>query len=1275
MASPALYLSPHPHNFQNAKVLVTLEYGRLKLKVVEIRGPAAGDTQSQLTLARLPAVETDSKLCICGATAVAHYLASDWMRGSGPKDEALVQQWLSFADNEVVQPACAWAFPVLGLLKHNKQAVERAQLELKKILKFLDDHLRLRTYLVGEGVTLADIAVSCALLLPYKHVLEPDFRKPYVNVNRWFLTCVNQPEFKRALGEVKLCEKIVPVTGEKCPGRQQQQQQQRVVSPEPVAPAEEPVKKTPAQLKKEAKKKEKMDKFLQKQDKLKEQQQAQPEKKAKAEKKEKKDLGVITYDVATPAGEKKDVTCPMPDSYSPQYVEAAWYAWWEKQGFFKPEYGHNISEPNPKGTFMICIPPPNVTGSLHLGHALTNAIQDSLTRWHRMRGETTLWNPGCDHAGIATQVVVEKKLWRETGRTRHDLGRQSFIEEVWKWKNEKGDRIYHQLRKLGSSLDWDRACFTMDAKLSNAVEEAFIRLHDEGVIYRSKRLVNWSCTLNSAISEIEVDKKELMGRTLLPVPNYKDKVEFGVLISFAYKIEGSDEEVVVATTRVETMLGDTAVSVHPKDPRYQNLKGKFVIHPFCDRKMPVVFDEFVDMNFGTGAVKITPAHDQNDYEVGMRHGLEFINIMDDNGSLINVPEPFLGMKRFDARKAVLDALKQKGLFKEVKDNPMVVPFCSRSKDIVEPLLKPQWYVRCNEMAKMAADAVRNGDLKIVPETHLKTWFNWMDNIRDWCISRQLWWGHRTPAYFVTVNDPAVPPGEDTDGKYWVSGRTEEIARQKAAKSFNVSPDLISLRQDDDVLDTWFSSGIFPFSIFGWPNETEDLKAFYPGTLLETGHDILFFWVARMVMMGLKLTGKLPFSEVYLHAIVRDAHGRKMSKSLGNVIDPLDVIFGITLEGLHAQLLESNLDPTEVERAKEAQKSDYPVGIPECGTDALRFALCAYTSQGRDINMDVNRILGYRHFCNKLWNATKFAIRGLGENFAPESPAQCSSRGSLIDRWILSRLSHAVELCDRGFKLYDFPGITTAIYNFWLYELCDVYLECLKPVFAGADEDAAHVARHALYTCLDVALRLLSPFMPFVTEELYQRLPRRSAQDPPSIGVTPYPDCDECCWRDEELDRNVEFAMSVTRTIRSLRADYNLTKTKADCYLKCSDESTAALVRQFSSDIQTLSSSKSVTILVNEDSPNGCALALASDRCSVNLMLKGLIDAEKEVTKLRTKQGEVQKQIEKLREKMSKADYRTKVPQKIQESEAEKLKQSQTELQKVEEAIQNFEMMI
>uniref|UniRef100_A0A8C7LXX7 valine--tRNA ligase n=1 Tax=Oncorhynchus mykiss TaxID=8022 RepID=A0A8C7LXX7_ONCMY len=1025
----SLYISPHPDDFRSLMALVAAEFCPSRpCTLIE-------DPPASLALCSRPSLVLGSGggEVLSGAIAVAWYLASQGkMIGSNAKQESQVWQWLSFADNEQI--------PVLTLLitklpivlsdsDDSMQLQQSSHAEMMHVLNVLDKNLESRTFLVGNSLTLADIAVATAALLPFKYALEPSNRRALTNVTRWFLTCVNQSQFVNVLGQISLCEKMVPVT---------------------PRPSVAPVPATEAQLKKEAKSREKLEKF---------QQKKKMEEKKKQEKKLKKDLGVISYDVPTPPGEKKDVLSPLPDSYSPQYVEAAWYSWWEKQGYFKPEYGRkSISEPNPRGVFMMCIPPPNVTGSLHLGHALTNAIQDCLTRWHRMRGETTLWNPGCDHAGIATQVVVEKKLMRERGMSRHDLGRDQFIQEVWKWKNEKGDRIYHQLKKLGSSLDWDRACFTMDPKLSNAVQEAFIRLHEDGVIYRSKRLVNWSLFLS----------------IMLIALFHFFSLYFCLLL---LNVSLSDEEVIVATTRIETMLGDSAVAVHPADPRYQHLKGKVVLHPFCDRMMPIVF-EFVDINFGTGAVKITPAHDHNDYEVGNRHNLAFINILDENGLLINVPAPFLGMKRFEARKAVLQALKDRGQFKESKDNPMVVPVCSRSKDIVEPLLKPQWYVDCADMGKQAADSVREGRLKIIPDHHHKTWFNWLDNIRDWCISRQLWWGHRIPAYFVTVNDPSVTPGEDMDGHYWVSGRTEEDARDKAAKRFNVSTDKVTLRQDEDVLDTWFSSGIFPFSIFGWPNE--DLSVFYPGSLLETGHDILFFWVARMVMMGLKLTGKLPFKEVYLHAVVRDAHGRKMSKSLGNVIDPLDVITGISLEGLYAQLQDSNLDPVEVEKAKQGQQSDYPTGIPECGTDALRFALCAYTSQGRDIDMDVNRILGYRNFCNKLWNAVKFAMRTLGGNFVPSEKAQVRD---LSIQCVLTAVS-----CP-WFQAYDFPAITTAIYNFWLYELCDIYLVSLFVCEGGVCVQAV-VCRQTLFT----GLCLLAPIMPFVGEELYQRLPRRRSQD-------------------------------------------------------------------------------------------------------------------------------------------------------------------------------------
>ncbi|EHB16074.1 Valyl-tRNA synthetase, partial [Heterocephalus glaber] len=1141
----------------------------------------------------------------------------------GSRAAVLVQQWVSYADTELIPAACGATLPALGL-RSPAQDPQAALGALGKALQPLEEWLRLHTYLAGDAPSLADLAAVTALLLPFRYVLEPSARQIWGNVTRWFRTCVQQPEFRAVLGEVALLS-----------GTRSSSQQ-----PAPEVPAPP---KTAAQLKKEAKKREKLEKFQQKQ-RILQQQPAPGEKKPKAEKKEKRDLGVITYDIPIPPGEKKDVSGAMPDSYSPRYVEAAWYPWGGRAGFFKPEYGRpSVSAPNPRGVFMLCIPPPNVTGSLHLGHALTNAIQDSLTRWHRMRGETTLWNPGCDHAGIATQVVVEKKLWRERGLSRHQLGREAFLQEVWKWKEEKGDRIYHQLKKLGSSLDWERACFTMDPKLSAAVTEAFVRLHEEGVIYRSTRLVNWSCTLNSAISDIEVDKKELTGRTLLSVPGYKEKVEFGVLVSFAYKVQGSDsdEEVVVATTRIETMLGDVAVAVHPEDPRYQvgrpgpqleglpaspegsHSHGKSVIHPFLSRSLPIVFDDFVDMEFGTGAVKITPAHDQNDFELGQRHRLEAVSIMDSRGALVGGPPPFLGLPRFEARKAVLAALKERGLFRGVQDNPMVVPLC-----------------------------------------------------RDWCISRQLWWGHRIPAYFVTVHDPAVPPGEDPDGRYWVSGRSKAEAREKAAREFAVSPDKIALEQDEDVLDTWFSSGLFPFSILGWPSQSEDLSVFYPGTLLETGHDILFFWVARMVMLGLKLTGRLPFREVYLHAIVRDAHGRKMSKSLGNVIDPLDVVHGVSLQGLHDQLLNSNLDPSEVEKAKEGQKADFPAGIPECGTDALRFGLCAYTSQGRDINLDVNRILGYRHFCNKLWNATKFALRGLGEGFVPSPTPTPGGQESLLDRWILSRLTEAVRLSNEGFRAYDFPAITTAQYSFWLYELCDVYLECLKPILSGVDLVAAQCARQTLYTCLDVGLRLLSPFMPFVTEELFQRLPRRTPQAPASLCVTPYPEPAECSWKDPEAEAALELALSITRAVRSLRADYNLTRTRPDCFLEVADEATGTLALAVSGHVQALASAGVVTILaLGAPAPQGCAVALASDRCSIHLQLQGLVDPARELGKLQAKQAEVRRQAQRLRERRSAVGYSGKVPLEVQETDGAKLRQTEAELRKVEEAIVLFQKML
>jgi valyl-tRNA synthetase len=654
-----------------------------------------------------------------------------------------------------------------------------------------------------------------------------------------------------------------------------------------------------------------------------------PVAKPAAEKKEKKikEPEQIWVD-NTPFGDKKNIE-EFPTSYQPKYVESAWQAWWEKEGYYTPDVEKALKT-LPADKFVMVIPPPNVTGSLHLGHALTTAVEDTLTRYHRMKGKIVLWVPGTDHAGIATQSIVEKRLKKDEGLTRHDLGREEFIKRVWQWKEMYGNKITNQIRCLGASVDWTRESFTMDANLSRAVTEAFCRFHEKGLLYRDTRLINWSCALQSAISEIEVDYIDLEGRTFLAVPNHKEKAtyEFGMITSFAYKVYESDtnEEIIVATTRLETMLGDTAVAVHPEDPRYKHLHGKFLLHPFNDRKIPIITDDIlVDMNFGTGAVKITPAHDPNDYLCGKRNNLDFIIVLTEDGKIASNGGQFAGLMRYDARIAMEKELESLGLLKGKEVNKMRLGLCSRSGDIIEPMLTPQWYVNCNSMAKKAADAVRNGELRIVPDFHEATWYRWLDNIRDWCVSRQLWWGHRIPAYFVRLpNEDRVDKNEPQNSDRWFVARSESEARIQAAIKLNVDASTLILEQDEDVLDTWFSSGLFPFSVFGWPNNTDDLKAFYPTTLLETGADILFFWVARMVMMGLELTDQLPFTTVYLHAMVRDKYGRKMSKSLGNVIDPLEVINGCQLKDLLSKIDEGNLPAKEVFQRYFRYESHYSI---------------------------------------------------------------------------------------------------------------------------------------------------------------------------------------------------------------------------------------------------------------------------------------------------------------------------------------------------------------
>lgn len=863
---------------------------------------------------------------------------------------------------------------------------------------------------------------------------------------------------------------------------------------------------------KEEAKRLKLEKFKQKQANLQVHSLKKETKESSVEKLAKLTSGIKLEDV--PPGQMKDILSELPQTYLPAQVEHSWYSYWEKNGFFKPEY--DKLEAKLKGDtkemksdrFVMVIPPPNVTGTLHIGHALTIAIQDSLVRWNRMKGLTTLWVPGSDHAGIATQVVVEKKIQRERNLTRHDLGRDAFIAEVWKWKEDKGDFIYDQFRRLGCSVDWDRTVFTLDPKCVKAVNTAFKRLFKSGYISRDKRLVNWSCKLKSAISDIEVDHEELSGRRTLQVPGYDKRIEFGIIETFAYEVYNEsqteiDDKIWVSTTRLETMLGDTAIAVHPSDKRYEHLNGRFVKHPFCSRKLKIIRDEKVEKDFGTGAVKITPAHDHEDYEKGKRHGLDFINIFTDDGLIESGYGKFSGMKRFDARFAIRNELKSLGLLKEEspKDNPMKVPICSRSKDIIEPRIKEQWFMNCQEFARRAMEETESGKLRM-PKSHINQWKRWMDpesiSRHPWCVSRQLWWGHRVPAYKAYIKG-------QNDKYQWVCGIDLEDAKREASSVLGeTNLDLIECDQDEDVLDTWFSSGLFPFSVFGWPDETSDLKKFYPTNLLETGEDILFFWVARMVMFGLALTNELPFTDVYLHSIVRDAEGRKMSKSLGNVIDPLDVISGITLDGLHAKLKESNLDQKEHDRAVSGQKKLFPIGIPECGTDALRFKLCEYCTGSGDIHLRVDQLVGDRLLCNKIWQACKFSFLTLGDDFKFSYSNLDLTKRDQMDLEILAKLFHAVDESNLGFENFNFRRVTVACRTFWREEFCSIYIEHIKKLRNDGQLNESN--KQTLFICLDTGLRLLHPLMPYITEELYQRLMAKFSSEPvtPSICVARYP---------------------------------------------------------------------------------------------------------------------------------------------------------------------------
>ena len=1025
--------------------------------------------------------------------------------------------------------------------------------------------------------------------------------------------------------------------------------------------------KSERELAKERQKAEKAAKLAAKQEKQKALQAAsQPKQK---EKKQQEKLP--PYEEETPPGEKK-ILKPLDDEYHkayiPSVVESAWYDWWEKEGFHEPEFAAdgNVKE---KGYFVISIPPPNVTGALHIGHALATALQDAMIRWNRMKGLTVLYVPGCDHAGISTQSVVENMLYnRRNGMTRHDLGREKFVETVWEWKEEYHIKINKVLRRLGGSMDWTREAFTMDANLSAAVRQTFVQLHDEGLIYRANRLVNWCTKLTTALSNLEVDQKELEGSTKLDVPGYEKKIEFGTIWNFKYPIDGTKDAIEVATTRPETMLGDSGVAVHPTDDRYKHLIGKFVKHPFVDRLLPIFGDETVEKDFGTGAVKVTPAHDFNDFARGKQHKLEFINILNDDGTMNSNAGPFAGQKRFDVRYAVIDELTKLDLYVGKAPNKMSIPLCSKSKDVIEPVLKPQWWMHMKPLAGPAIEAVKSGQIKLRPTSAENTYYRWMENIDDWCLSRQLWWGHQIPAYYVKTKDG---PAYDDDSEYWICGKTEEEARTKAEKKFPGKS--FELVRDPDCLDTWFSSGLWPFSTLGWPNETSDLQKLFPTSILETGWDILFFWVARMIFFSLKLTGKVPFDEVYCHSLIRDSEGRKMSKSLGNVIDPVDIMDGITLQQLNDKLKTGNLAPKEIERATKWQQSAFADGIDECGADALRFSLINYTTGGGDINFDVKVMRSYRNFCNKIYQATKYVLGNLPADFKPQSKGGKTGKESLPERWILHKMNDATKDINEALTAREFSRATQSLHNYWLYELCDVYIENSKAIIRDGSPAEKQSAIDTLYTALDGALTMMHPFMPFLTEELWQRLPRRPGDSTKTIVLAAYPECD-ATLDDPQSERAYELLLGCSKGVRSLLQEYAV-KEDGTAYVQTFNDEAHRTAQREVTAIKALSGKSLAHLNVlnpGESVPAGSAAYPVSSAAAVFLEIKGKVDPNTEVKKVQTKLSRTADGV-KEQEKLI-ASLGANVGAEVRAKEDARLKNLTTEQRTYEESIARFQQM-
>ncbi len=920
----------------------------------------------------------------------------------------------------------------------------------------------------------------------------------------------------------------------------------------------------------------------------------------------------------------------MDKIYEPQSIEINWYKTWEQKGYFAPQAG--------AASYCIMLPPPNVTGSLHMGHAFQQTLMDILTRYHRMLGDSTLWQCGTDHAGIATQMVVERQL-EARGDSRHDLGREKFTDAVWDWKESSGNTITGQSRRLGTSMDWSRERFTMDEDLSEAVMEVFIRLYEEGLIYRGKRLVNWDPVLHTAISDLEVISEE----------------EDGHMWHMKYPRSDGKGNVIVATTRPETMLGDAAVAVHPDDKRYQDLIGTEVELPLTDRLIPVIADEYVDPEFGTGCVKITPAHDFNDYAVGKRHDLPLLNIFSIDAAINeNGPEAYQGMDRYEARKIIVEDLQSLGLIEKIEAHTLVVPRGDRSHAVVEPYLTNQWYVKIQPLADPAIKAVEDGEIKFIPENWSKTYFEWMRNIEDWCISRQLWWGHRIPAWYDEV------------GNIYVSRNEDEIRTTQG-----LSEDTV-LSQDPDVLDTWFSSALWPFSTLGWPEKTSELDNFYPTSVLVTGFDIIFFWVARMIMMGIRFMGDVPFREVYIHGLVRDSEGQKMSKSKGNILDPIDLIDGIELDALVKKRTSGLMQPQLAPKIEKSTRKHFPEGIQSYGTDSLRFTFAALATQGRGINFDVGRIQGYRNFCNKLWNATRYVMMNVEQQ---NMDINCGeTEYSLADYWINTRLAQAIDKVIEGMHTYRFDLAAQAMYEYTWDEYCDWYLELSKTILT--DENSSVATKRGtlktLLTNLETLLRLMHPFMPFITEELWQRIAPVINKSADSIMLQSYPDITEL-QTDENSLVEIEWLKTFILGIRRIRGERDISPGKAlAVQVKGGSPEEQSWLERNKHYLKNLARIESINKIEKE--PDDAVIALAGEM-TIIVPLADLIDPQAELVKLEKETSKLENTRQGIENKLDNPNFVGKAPPAVVNKERERLLETTEALTKLQAQYERIKKLI